>query len=231
MLTLADIRRRARSRLDDLVAPYLWSDLELLDIINDTVRDACLRANLVVQDDIPIPFTQKVDLTWNSKYALPSGILSVKSVYLGLLPQVSLTRTSFRRHEQYYGGRPVFDGTPYSYALDQTQAGTGDDAGIFVRSITFIGAPTKADTAYMDVLRLPVLLESDGDVPEIDEIWHPDLIYGITALAYLKRDADTFNEKKSDREFARFEERFGPRLPAVVLRERQTDVPLDMTVG
>jgi hypothetical protein len=230
VLTLADIRRRARSRLDDLTPNYLWSDIELLDYINDTVRDACIRANLVVQDDIPIPFVQNVDLTWKAKYALPSGYLDVKSVYLGSQPQVTLQRTSFRRSEQYYSNRPTYTGTPYAYALDQTQAGSGDDTGIFVRSITFIGTPTKADTAYMDVRRLPVLLESDGDVPEIDEIWHPDLIYGIAALAYLKRDADTFNEKKSEKEFALFEERFGPRLPAVVIRERQTDVPLDMTV-
>ena len=231
MLTLADIRRRVRSRLDDMVPNYLWSDQELLDYTNDTLRDACLRANLVVQDDIPVPFVQNIDLTWKAKYALPSGYLAVKSVYLASQPQVTLQKTSFRRHEQYYAGRPAFTGTPFAYALDQTQAGTGDDSGIFVRSITFIGTPTKADTAYMDVLRLPVLLESDGDVPEIDEIWHPDLIYGIAALAYLKRDTDTFNEKKSQKEFAMFEERFGPRLPAVVIRERQTDVPFDMVVG
>jgi len=203
----------------------------LLDAINDTVRDASIRANLVVQDDIAIPFTQKVDLTWNAKYALPSGTLQVKSIYLASQPSITLSRTSFRRQEQYYANRPQVTGAPFSYALDQTQAGTGDDAGIFVRTVTFINTPTKADTAYMDIIRLPILLESDGDVPEIDEIWHPDLIYGVTGLAYLKRDTDTFNPKKSKEDMAEFEARFGPRLPAVVIRERQTDEPLEMIVS
>jgi len=230
VLTLADIRRRVRSRLDDKNPEYLWSDEEILDYTNDTLRDACIRANLVVQDDIPVVFTQNVDLTWKSKYALPSGFLAVKSVYLASQPSNLLKEVSFRQQQQYYSTRMDFTGTPFAYALDQTQAGTGDDSGIFVRTITFMGTPDKADTAYLDVRRLPVLLESDGDVPEIDEIWHPDLIYGITALAYLKRDTDTFNEKKSVKEFAMFEERFGPRLPAVVIRERQTDVPYEITV-
>lgn len=231
MLTLADLRRRARSRLDDTVVPYLWSDTDLLDYINDTVRDASIRANLVVQDDIAIPFTQKVDLTWNSKYALSSGVLQVKSIYLDSLPSINLRQTSFRRQDAYSGSRPVFNGSPFAYALDQTQAGSGDDLGIFVRSVTFIGAPVKADTARISIIRLPALMADDFDVPEIDEIWHPYLISGITGFAYLKRDADTFDPKRSARDFSEFEDSFGPRLPAVVIRERQTDVPHEMIVG
>jgi hypothetical protein len=132
--------------------------------------------------------------------------------------------------EQYYSGRSTARGTPYAYTLDKTKAGVGDDTGIFVRTIEFIGVPTAADTARMDVIRLPAMLEADSDVPEIDEIWHPDLIYGITALAYLKRDTDTYDPKKSERDMMIFEDRFGPRLSAVVLRERQTDVPLEAYV-
>ena len=231
MLTLADIRRRARSRLDDLNAPYLWSNQELNDCINDTLREACIRANLVVEDDIAIPFTQKADLTWNDKYALPSGYLDIKSVYLASRPTYALTRSSTRRREEYFGGRPAYSGSPYAYVLDRTKSGSGDDEGMMVRTITFIGKPKSADTAYMDVVRLPLLLEADGDVPEIDEIWHPDLVFGVTGLAFLKRDADTFDPKKSERDMALFEEKFGPRLPAVVLRERQTEVPFEMYVG
>lgn len=230
MLTLEDIRRRARSRLDDTLAPYLWSDQDLLDYANDALRDACIQANLVVEDDIAIPFTQNSDLTWKYKYPFPSGILDVKAVYLASRPNFTLQRSSIRRREDYFSGRVIPKGSPTAYALDQTQAGTGDDDGVRVRSITFLSQPTAADTAYMDVSRLPVLLQSNSDVPEIDEIWHPDLIFGICGYAYLKRDADTFDPKRSEDNFSRFEVRFGPRLPAVVLRERQVEVPLEMYV-
>ena len=230
-MTLADIRRRVRSRLDDLNKPYLWSDIELNDNINDTLREACIRASLTVQDDISLPFVQNTDGTYKAKYSLSSGILDVKSVRLASEPYITLQRSSIRRQEAWYGGRVEAEGTPYAYALDKTQAGTGDDMGIFVRTITFIGTPGAADTALLDVVRLPVLLEGDDDVPEIDEIWHPDLIFGVTGLCYLKRDADTFDPKRSERDYAIFEQKFGPRIPAVVLRDRQTDVPMEMMLG
>lgn len=229
-LSLSDIRRRARSRLDDAVVPYLWSDEELLDIINDTIQEACIRANLDVQDEISIPFTQNLDLTFKNKYALPSTTLYVKSVRLASNPNATLCQTSLSRIERQTHGRPSGTGTPSSYATDQTQDGRGNQCGIRVRTLYFMPTPASADSALVDVVRVPCNLQSDSDVPEIDAIWHADLIYGITALAYLKRDTDTFNEKKSARDWEIFEERFGPRLPAVVIRERQTDVPLQIMV-
>lgn len=229
---LKDIIRRVRNRLDDKRGPrYLWDDQELIDYTNDTIRDAAIRANLTVQDDIPIVFTQNPDLTYVSKYALPSGYLDIKSVRLLSLPNITLARTSMRRQESYYGGRPTQNGKPWGYAVDLTMPGLGEDTGIQVRAITFIGTPLEADTAMVDVIRLPGLIEYDYDVPEIDEIWHPDLLFGITALAYLKRDSDTFDQKKSDRDFERFEERFGERLSAVTIRERQAEAPFEMIVS
>ena len=229
MLTRADLIRRARAKLDDIALPYLWSDSELIDYINDTIIDASIRANLTVEDDIAIPFTQ-TGAVWNAKYAMSSGILDVKSVYLASQPTVPLLRTSMRRQEQLYQNRPTESGTPWGYALDKTKAGTGDDADIFVRSITFLGTPIEADTAYADVVRLPAKLETNYDIPEMDPMWHPDLLFGIAGLAYLKRDSDTYDPQRSIKEFGFFEERFGPRLPASVLRERQTEVPLEMIV-
>ena len=153
-----------------------------------------------------------------------------RSVYLASNPTVTLRQTSLRRIEQQCGGRPIQTGVPSAYALDQTQPGTGVDAGVYVRSITFIATPASADTANVDLIRLPKLLVADSDVPELDEIWLPDLIFGITGLAYLKRDSDTFDPDKSARDLQFFEDRFGPRLPAVVMRERQTEVPLEMVL-
>lgn len=228
MLTLADLLRRTRSRLDDSVAPYLWSDSELIDCINDTIADAAIRANLSVQDDVPIVFTQNIDLTWKAKYALPSNALSVKSVYLVSQPSYPLVRTSFNSIERNTNTIATQLGSPYAFALDQTKAGTGDYSGMYVRAITFIGIPTVADTAMLSIVRLPNILEASDDVPEMDESFQPDLIYGITGLAYLKRDTDTFDPKRSQRDLQFFSDRFGERLPAVVIRERQTDVPIEM---
>jgi hypothetical protein len=232
MLTYKQIVHRVRSRLDDQnPAKYLWTEHDILHNTNDTISDACIRANLVVVDDVEIPFTQDGNLDWNAKYPLPSGTLAVNSIYLASAPSVFLRQTSFRRLSQLNRFRPTQKGAPTFYALDQTMAGKGDDTGIVVRTVTFVPQPIKADTAMLEIARLPVAIEFDEDVPEMDEIYHPDLIYGITGLCYMKRDADTFNAKKAIDDMAIFESRFGPRLPASVMRERQTDIPYQMIVS
>ena len=229
--TLSDIRSLVRNRLDDTRPQYLWSDAELNSYVNITLIDACIRSGIVVQDSIPIAFTQNKDLTWVVTYALDPGTLDVQSVGLASMPYFRLRRTSMRRQEQYYQSRPPYAGGPFAYALDLTMAGTGDYSGQYVRTITFIGTPTKADTALIDVKRLPFDLLSDDDIPEIDPMYVPDLVYGITGLAYMKRDSDTFDPKRSEKDMAEFTARFGDRLSAVVLRERQTEVPREMILG
>ena len=231
MYDLEKIRRLARARLDDLRAPYLWDDWELNEYINITLKDACIRAALVVEDGISIPFTQDVYGNWNATYALNPGVLDVQSVGIASRPSFRLLRTSMRQKEQLRHYRPASQSGPYEYALDLTMQGTGNYINEFVRTITFIGKPYQADTAYVDVKRLPKKLEQDDDVPEIDPMWVPDLIYGITGLAYMKRDSDTFDPRRSEKDMAEFTARYGERLPAVVLRERQIEVPYEMIVG
>lgn len=229
--SLGDIRNLVRIRLDDTTPQYLWSDNELNSYINITLQDACIRAGIIVQDNIALPFTQNKDLTWVATYALDPGVIDVKSVGIASQPSFRLLRTSMRRQEQYYQSRPPYAGGPFSYALDLTIGGTGDFIGQNVRAITFIGSPTKADIAYLDIKRMPLDLLSDDDIPEIDSMWVPDLVYGITGLAYMKRDSDTFDPKRSEKDMAEFTARYGERLSAVVLRERQTEVPLEMILG
>jgi hypothetical protein len=139
-------------------------------------------------------------------------------------------KTSYQKEVRYSGYRPSGIGRPHSYVLDDTTVGTGDDYGVRARAITFIGTPYQADTALLQVRRLPELLCDNCDSPEIDDIWIPDLIYGITAMAYLKRDTDTFDPQKSQRDFSVFDEKFGIRISAHAIRERQTDVPQAMMV-
>ena len=231
MYDLEKVRRLARARLDDLRAPYLWEDWELNEYINITLWDACIRAALVVEDGISLPFTQSNTGDWNATYALNPGILDVQSVGLASRPTFRLKRTSMRRKEQWSQYRPSTVTGPFEYALDLTMQGTGDHANEFVRTITFIGKPYQADTANVDVKRLPKRLEQDDDIPEIDAMWIPDLIYGITGLAYMKRDSDTFDPRRSEKDMAEFTARYGERLPANVLRERQVEVPYEMIVG
>jgi len=235
MITVADYIQRVRVRLDDLDAtPYLWSDQEIVDALNDSLIDAALRADLTVQMNYQIPFTQvSPGGAWNDTYALPSRTTDIRSVRLASRPGISLTRASVRRNETLYNGRPTSSAThPLRYFPDITIAGKGVDKGLLVRSIQFSPIPTAANTALVDLARLPAELSLDDleAFPEIDAMWQPDIVYGITARLLLKNDMETYKPKKSEKDFAMFEGVFGIRVPASVLRERQTDVPREMIV-
>ena len=227
-MILSAMRTRLRSYLDDTEATrYKWTDSELNDAINEALQDAFVRARLTIQDSISLPFTQTTGV-WNSVYALPSSYLEVLSVRLNSAPQKPLLRTSISYEERVTGIRPVSQTGVYAFALDQTTVNGA--SGLPERSITFLGAPTEADTAILDVSRLPATLVADSQIPEIDPMWHSDLLWGAAFYAYNKKDADTFDPGAIARYYSLFEERFGEKLPAVVIRERQTDVPMEMIV-
>jgi hypothetical protein len=227
-MILSVMRTRLRSYLDDTEsARYKWDDSELNDAINDALQDAFVRARMTIQDSISLPFTQTLGV-WNSKYALSPSYLEVLSVRLNSTPEKPLLRTSISYEERVNGVRPVAETGVYAFALDQTTVNS--TTGLPERSITFIGVPSEADTAILDVSRLPATLTTDNQIPEIDPMWHSDLLWGAAFYAYNKKDTDTFDPDGIARYYALFEARFGEKLPAVVIRERQTDVPMEMIV-
>ena len=227
-MILSAMRTRLRSYLDDTESVrYKWSDSELNGAINDALQDAFVRARLTIQDSITLPFTQTLGV-WDSKYALDPAYLEVLSVRLNSAPEKPLLRTSISYEERVTGVRPVSKTGVYAFALDQTTINSV--TGLPERSIAFLGTPTEIDTAILDVSRLPATLITDSQIPEIDAMWHSDLLWGAAFYAYNKKDADTFDPGAIGRYYALFEERFGEKLPAVVIRERQTDVPMEMIV-
>ena len=60
-------------------------------------------------------------------------------------------------------------------------------------TITFIKAPSRADTAYLVVSRIPLIPFTLQTSPEIDEKYHEGLMNWMAHLAYMKNDSDTIN--------------------------------------
>ena len=227
-MNLQTLRGRLRSHLDDAnAALYKWSDSELNDAINYAVKDASVRAALTVEDEIEIPFTQ-TDGVWDAKYAFNVDYMDVTSVRLKSRPEIPLERTSYKFEEEFFNYRPSNATGVWAYSLDQTSVNV--TTGLPERSITVIGVPSESDSILIDVIRLPDVLVDDTDIPEIDPVWQEDLVFGAAFYCFSKRDADTFDPDAAARNLAVFEMRFGERLPASVIRERQTDVPFEMIV-
>lgn len=222
-MTLEELRTRLRGPgyLRDVEAPYLY-DGDFLDwCLNEAQREAALRANLVREDSVEIPLT-----AGTAVYPFPDGIVVMQvlpdRVYLLSNPDVALREYSLRSRSQTGLLRNLGTGTPCYYALDSVDGAA--------RAVRFDPVPVKDDSALLDVVRLPLLLRNDADVPEIHPQWHPDLLDWAASLALGDPILDTFDAQRAAMFAARFEGRMGPRVTALEMNRRQTDQPLTIIV-
>ncbi|MFZ4537158.1 hypothetical protein [Propionivibrio sp.] len=82
--------------------------------------------------------------------------------------------------------------------------------------------PKADDVVLMTVVRLPLsAMESDTDTPEIRTQHHQKLIDWVKYRAYSVQDADAFDPQGAVRALGAFEQAFGPRQTANVLRKHK----------
>ena len=202
-MTLGELIALARIRLDDRVAPYLWSELELTEFANTAQDEAAERARLVrstVSNSI---------VEGTSLYSLPTTPL-----YDGVLDMRftdSLGRLTIVQHTSYadfnvitrYGDS---QGTPYYFEYGASPA-----------QIQLYPTPNIAGTLATDIVRLPTEDErmvGSGDEPIIPTEFHRDLVYWMLFEAYSLRDGDIRETASADRAEAKFTQKFGPKISA-----------------
>ena len=280
----------ARSRLDDIKEPYLWSDLELITYANQAEKEACRRADLITEKTDPT-YCRLVIVPEINDYTLQSKVIRVLKAFRG--PSViganrfawnGITRTltdsssgflsagfvagdgitvqgfATSGNNGYFGISSVVAGSVVVGETGQTTEAVGTnvvsikgpgyevvkttrsemdsyfktwnqkrgDPRSYISEIegelTLLPIPILASTLTMIVSRFPISDMSDlnADSPEIPEKYHFDLIDWICHLAFLKRDADTFNQEAANFYDAAFSRTFGPRPSAWTEKDRKT---------
>lgn len=202
-MTLGELIALARTRLDDRVAPYLWSELELTEFANTAQDEAAERARFL-RDTVQVAVVADTDLYTLPVVPLYDGILDMRFVD-------TLGRLSVVRHASYstfnvlthYGAQ---EGTPFyfEYANSPTQ-------------FRLYPTPNLDGTLAVDLVRLPTENErmvSAGDEPVIPTEFHRDLVYWMLFEAYSLRDGDIRESSSTEKAEARFTQKFGPKISA-----------------
>ncbi len=207
-MTLEQLVAECRSRLDDEAAPYLWSESDLVRYINEAENEACIRARLIY-DESSAEFSNAALLADQPTVVLDARILAVDRVRLTSTGR-TLERVTRNRLDDQYGGRwENAQGVPRRFF---------EELGY----LRVFPSPTISDELRLSLWRLPSeAMEADEDEPEIAPRFHLQMIDWAIRLAYLKRDADAFDQAKADRHEASFEKSFGPRPDANVQRKRR----------
>lgn len=202
-MNLEALKTTVRRRLDDLQAPYLWSEDDLTEYANDAEREACRRARLIV--DSTTAEIVSINLSASTAtYDLDQRILFIKRVKVADI-STPLRRVSFKDLDRGAPGWEDETGDPQAYVPDM------DEDKLRVYPI-----PTTAATATLTVIRLPLEdMADDADTPEIKPRYHDSLTYWMEYRAYSKQDAETKDDQKAAKALAMFEQEFGKKSSAI----------------
>lgn len=190
------LRARWRRDVKDTVKPYLWSDDDFDDWINEAENEAARRAFLLV--DSTSTLTQ-VDLAAGDiGIDLDPRIIFVRRALLSkgkpLVPRVARAMD-----DEVPGWENSMASTPIVFVPDWQSR--------YLR----LWPPTRlADTAKLTVVRLPAKrLEDDTDSPEIPEQDHLHLLDWVKFRCYDAQDCDGYDPEKSAKHEKKFIARFG----------------------
>lgn len=204
-----------RDRVDDAAQPYLWSDAEVIGFLNEAVSEAAIRAQLI-RDSTTTAVVQVAIVAATHTYALHASILDVHRAKLALA-STPLETVSTEKMDADWPGWELASGTPRYLVLDTSGA---------TFSARLAPIPAANDTLHLIVHRLPIEpMGSDDDAPEIPAREHYRLIDWACRCAYLKQDAETFDQQRADRYEAAFIASFGLRQDANVRRKQANQRP------
>lgn len=198
-MKLSQLIAKARLRLGDQQAPYLFIDENIIDALNDADREACIRGRLVKRNDLEVSLSA----------GDPLGDYPVEAW--------SITRTAIDGRKLEHVDRAMLDA---SQGLNWESA-TGTPRAVYEvdGKLRFYPIPEVACTAICEGYCKPSKpMSRDGDLPLADEIYHEALVSGAVAELYLNDDADGFSSGKASKHEAVFVQTFGEPLSADQMR-------------
>ncbi len=201
-MNATQILSRWRSEIGDTVTPYLWSDADGYDYLNDAQNEACRRSRLLV--DSTTEDVCRIDYEVNEPiYQLDSRIILVRKIRVEGRSR-PLDRLSWRDLDTASPGWESHTGSVTGWVQD-----------VQSRSVRLYRIPEAVGVAWLTVVRLPLNeIESGRDEPEIAPHLHRGLIHWMKYRAYSQDEEDKKNEPLANKHLGLFENEFGHPVTA-----------------
>lgn len=218
-MNVTELIAECRRRLDDTVAPFLWSDAELLAHLNEAEREAALRARLLT-DSTTANVAVITLVAGQAAYTVSPLVIEIRRAKVDGQYH-TLTHTSPEALDRKY--------------IDW-ETRQGDPAEFFEQSgqIQLVPVPRENGTLRLVVYRYPLtamVMPTDPETPgakvapELPAEFHEQLVPWALHRAYLKRDNDTYDETRSNAHLAEFAASFGERPDANTRRKQREKRP------
>lgn len=204
-----------RARAHDTVAPYLWSDDELQEYLDDAHNEAAERGSLL-RDSTTAEICEVAVAATIAAYELDPRILLVLRAKLdGETRPLDITSTEALDRDK--PGWEEASGRVTSIAIDAQGSGW---------LATLVPTPNEADVLRLQVFRLPMeSIATDTAEPELNARLHVRLVDWMMFRAHSKKDAETQDDAKATMHEAIFTSAFGQRIDANVRRKQYDRAP------
>lgn len=189
-----------RTEVSDLVAPYLWSDVQVVGYLDDAQKQFC-RLTEGIEDGRSFKISVTVGKEW---YTLSPQILKLRKVVIaGTGRELKVINV-----ERMIAEGMFFDGHIGPIAALVT--------GIEKHSARAWPVPSVETLLHLSTFRLPETVKA-GDDMEIDEQHHRHLLMWAKHLAYDVQDSETYDRRKADE----YEQRFRSYCAAAKIEQER----------
>lgn len=186
--------QRFRVLVRDLTVPYLWSDAECIDYMDEAQKEFARKT--LCFPDMRSSMTALAVIADDEWLTYDKRIIKIRSAYL----ESDKSVVSVVNADELDGN--------YSALSDAPGKPRALVVGMDASNLRLIPQAIGSDTIQLSVFRLPLNdITETGQELEIPEKYHPDLVFWMAHLAYQKQDAETFDRVKADR----FEDVFNDR--------------------
>lgn len=213
-MTLQELIRRFRVRAHDNVEPYLWSNQDVTDWLNEAEQQACLRGRLLREAARQDVCRMVLDPA-QSTYVLHPAVTEI--THMRVIPgDGGRSRVVLLKSPDWLDAY-----VPDWRDEDQpVRMAIQDDC-----SLSLVGTISAGDVLMLECYRLPMASMADmADVPEIHQAHHEHLIDWALYRAFSVPDADAFDPKRSEQARQDFTAYFGEPPDKDMLRSTRHDV-------
>ena len=199
-MTSDELYELFRGEIDDDVTPYLWSDFEVWNYMNDAYKHFVRLTGGVA--DISSSITEIDIVVGEATAEVSKKILKYREARLGSTGR-KLTLINYTDTE-----RPTLD---YGNTATDSDMQPGEVHSMIIGEqkglVRWVQVPTVADTVKLSVMRLPLnKITGDGqEFEDVDEEHHETLTLWMKARAHMKQDAETFDKGRAQDFRAQFE--------------------------
>jgi len=222
-MTLGDLIRRFRVLADDKVVPYFWSNVDIVDWLNDAQAQACVRGRLLPEDANPDICEVAVTAGVHTYKLHPAVYELIRTGFRPAAPGGRPCKFSIKSREWLDANYPEWrDADDWQHTQDGTRYLVQNDT-----TVRIVPTPAEDGTLTIEAYRLPLeelSPDDDSASPEIHTAHHEHLLLWALHKAFSVPDAELIDPERAQKAEEGFTAYFGPLPDSDMRRITREDV-------